>query len=210
MLGDEFCKSSPSTQQQSPFAFNGGLTGVNDGYYSYYILSLYWPPSSCPFIYNETIDLSKYFCSPYTNLNQPGSERLVLHGLWPTFSTVGVYQGWPQFCSSECKDWSLCHIDGNLCPWQNATRTDFTQTNYEYCLSSEHIEQCLVNGQQILEPLQERLKVLAPGYLNKFNLFFNHEWTKHGSRKEIKIKRNLILEINYISLYSRFMLYVDI
>jgi ribonuclease I len=178
--GDDFCKSSPPAQQQPPLEFNGGLTGVDDNYFSYYILSLYWPPSSCPLIYNETKDLLSYFCSPYTNLNQPGSERLVLHGLWPTFSTNGNYQGWPQFCSSEHKDWSNCHIDGNLCPWTNTTRNDFSQGNYEYCLSSENIEQCLVNGTQILEPERERLKVFAPGYLNKLNLFINHEWTKHG------------------------------
>jgi len=179
--GDDFCKSTPPAQQQSPLEFNGGLTGVNDNYFSYYILSLYWPPSSCPLMYNETNDQLRYFCSPYTNLNQPGSERLVLHGLWPTFSTKGNYQGWPQFCSSETKDWSICHIDGNLCPWKNTTRSDFTQGHYELCLSTENIEQCLVNGTQILEPEKERLKILAPGYLNKFNLFINHEWTKHGS-----------------------------
>ncbi|CAF1117577.1 unnamed protein product [Rotaria sordida] len=178
--GDIFCKSS-STQQQSPFEFNGGLTGVNDNYFSYYILGLYWPPSSCPLIYNETKDLLNYFCSPYTNINQPGSERLVLHGLWPTFSTYGNYQGWPQFCSSTYNDLSYCHIDGNLCPWKNTTQHDFTQGHYEYCLSMEHIEQCLVNGTQVLEPEYERLKILAPGYLNKYNLFINHEWTKHGS-----------------------------
>ncbi len=131
-------------------------------------------------IYNETNDLLRYFCSPYTNLNQPGSERLVLHGLWPTFSTNGNYQGWPQFCSSEKNDWSNCHIDGNLCPWTNTTRSDFSQGDYEYCLTIENIQQCLINGTQILEPERERLKILAPGYLNKFNLFINHEWTKHG------------------------------
>jgi len=179
-LGDDFCKSSPPVQQQSPLEFNGGLTGVDDNYFSYYILSLYWPPSSCPLIYNETNDLLRYFCSPYTNVNQPGSERLVLHGLWPTFSTNGNYQGWPQFCSSEKNDWSNCHIDGNLCPWTNTTRSDFSQGDYEYCLTIENIQQCLVNGTQILEPERERLKILAPGYLNKFNLFINHEWTKHG------------------------------
>jgi len=179
--GDDFCKSAPPAQQQFPLEFKGGLTGVNDNYFAYYILSLYWPPSSCPLIYNETGDLLRYFCSSYTNLNQPGSERLVLHGLWPTFSTVGNYQGWPQFCSSTEKDWSDCHIDGNLCPWKNTTRSDFSQANYEYCLASENINQCLVNGVEILEPEQERLKVLAPGYLNKMNLFINHEWTKHGS-----------------------------
>lgn len=131
-------------------------------------------------IYNETLDFLRYFCSPYTNLDQPGSERLVLHGLWPTFSTAGNYQGWPQFCSSEHRDWSSCHIDGNLCPWKNTSRSDFSQGNYEFCLASENIEQCLVNGPVILEPARERLKVLAPGYLNKLNLFINHEWTKHG------------------------------
>ena len=160
--------------------FNGGLTGVDENLFAYYILSLYWPPSSCPPTYNETGDLLSYFCSPYTNVNQPGSERLVLHGLWPTFSTDGNYQGWPQFCSSKPTDWSACHIDGNLCPWKNTTRSDFTQSHYEYCLASEGIQSCLVNGSAILEPERERLKVFAPGYLNRYNLFINHEWTKHG------------------------------
>lgn len=179
-LGDEFCKSSPPAQQQPPLQFNGGLTGVEENYFSYYMLSLYWPPSSCPSIYNETGDLLGYFCSPYTNLGQPGSERLVLHGLWPTFGTTGNYQGWPQFCSSEQRDWSACHIDGNLCPWKNTSRSDFSQGHYELCLASEHIQSCLVNGTAILEPERERLKILAPGYLNTLNLFINHEWTKHG------------------------------
>ncbi|UJR32000.1 hypothetical protein I4U23_019470 [Adineta vaga] len=179
--GDEFCKSSPPAQQQPALQFNGGLTGVDDDYFSYYILSLYWPPSSCPERYNESKDLLGYFCSPYTDLDQPGRERLVLHGLWPTFSTDGNYQGWPQFCSSGYKDWSSCHINGNRCPWTNTTRSDFSQGNYEYCLSSENITDCLVNGKEILEPERERLKILAPGYLNRHNLFINHEWTKHGS-----------------------------
>ena len=52
---------------------------------------------------------------------------------------------------------------------------------YEYCLSTENIQQCLVNGVAILEPERERLAILAPGYLNRLNLFINHEWTKHGS-----------------------------
>ncbi|CAF3682882.1 unnamed protein product [Rotaria sp. Silwood1] len=179
--GDDFCKSSSSTQQQSPFKFNGGLTGVDDNYFSYYILSLYWPPSICPLIYNETNDLLNYFCSLYTNINQPGRERLVLHGLWPTFLTYGNYQGWPQFCSSIYNDWSYCHINGNLCPWINTTLHDFSQNHYEYCLSIENIEQCLINDRKILQNEYERLKIFAPGYLNKFNLFINHEWTKHGS-----------------------------
>jgi ribonuclease I len=176
-LGDRFCKSSPPVQQQSPFDFNGGLTGVDDDLFFYYSLSLYWPPSSCPSKYNETIDFLRFFCSPYTDINQPGSERLVLHGLWPTFSTKGNYQGWPQFCSSK---WSKCHIDGNLCPWKNITKDSFTQTDYEYCLSVENIQECLINPTDILLPEEERLKVLAPGYLGPRNLFINHEWTKHG------------------------------
>jgi ribonuclease I len=144
------------------------------------MLSLYWPPSSCPSKYNESIDLLRYFCSPYTNSNQPGSERLALHGLWPTFSTKGNYQGWSQFCSSKNRDWSKCHIDGNLCPWKNTTASDFSQVDYEYCLSVENKEECLVNGTEVLLPEEERLKILAPGYLSKRNLFINHEWTKHG------------------------------
>lgn len=183
LLGDEFCKSKSPFQDQSPFEFNGGLTGVIDDYFSYYILSLYWPPSSCPFEYNETNDLLNYFCSSYTNLNQPGSERLVLHGLWPAFSTNGNYQGWPQFCSSENNDWSSCHINGNLCPWKNSTKDEFTQNHYEYCLSKENIQKCLVNMTEILKTEQERMKILAPGYLNTYNLFINHEWTKHGELK---------------------------
>ncbi|CAF3518559.1 unnamed protein product [Rotaria socialis] len=179
--GDDFCKSKSPDQEQSPFEFNGGLTGVNDNYFSYYILSLYWPPSTCPLIYNETNNLLSYFCSPHTNVGEPGRERLALHGLWPTFSTSGNYQGWPQFCSSTYKDWSYCHIDGNLCPWTNTTGHGFTQAHYEYCLSRENIQQCLVDATEVLEPEQERLKILAPGYLNQFNLFINHEWTKHGS-----------------------------
>ncbi|CAF1625562.1 unnamed protein product, partial [Adineta ricciae] len=189
--GDDFCKSTPPAQQQPPFEFNGGLTGVDDDYFSYYILSLYWPPSSCPQRYNETTDLLRYFCSPYTDLDQPGSERLVLHGLWPTFSTGGNYQGWPQFCSSQFRDWSSCHIDGDLCPWKNTSRSDFSQGNYEYCLASENVGDCLINGREILEPERERLKVLAPGYLNKFNLFINHEWTKHGSCCSSTFRHNI-------------------
>ncbi|CAF3653075.1 unnamed protein product [Adineta steineri] len=180
-IGDSFCKSSPPAQQQSPFEFNGGLTGTDDDLFSYYSLSLYWPPSSCPAKYNETIDLLSYFCSPYTDIDQPGSERLALHGLWPTFSTKGNYQGWPQFCSSTKSDWSKCHIDGNLCPWKNMTSNDFTQGDYEYCLSVENVQECLIDPVEILEPERDRLKVLAPGYLGKRNLFINHEWTKHGS-----------------------------
>ncbi|UJR14731.1 hypothetical protein I4U23_001723 [Adineta vaga] len=179
--GDSFCKSLPPAQQQSPFEYNGGITGADDDLFSYYILSLYWPPSSCPKKYNETVDLLRYFCSPYTDVGQPGSERLVLHGVWPTFSTKGNYQGWPQFCTATKVDWSKCHIDGNLCPWTNSTSKDFTQGDYENCLSLENIQECLVNGSNILVPEQERLKVLAPGYLGKRNLFINHEWTKHGS-----------------------------
>lgn len=179
--GSEFCQSLPPAQQQSPFSFNGGLTGVDENLFSYYILSLYWPPTSCSSIYNETSDLLKYFCSPFTNANQPGSERLVLHGLWPTFATDGNYQGWPQFCSSAMKDWSLCHIDGDLCPWKNTSRHDFSQGNYEYCLARENIDQCLVNADMIFQSEYERLKIFAPGYLNHYNLFINHEWTKHGS-----------------------------
>ncbi|CAF2098977.1 unnamed protein product [Rotaria magnacalcarata] len=156
--GDDFCKSKSPDQKQSPFEFNGGLTGVNDNYFSYYTLSLYWPPSICPLIYNETNDLLNYFCSPHTNLGEPGRERLALHGLWPTFST-----------------------NGNLCPWTNTTGHGFTQAHYEYCLSRENIQQCLVDATEVLELEQERLKILAPGYLNQFNLVINHEWTKHGS-----------------------------
>jgi ribonuclease I len=203
-LGDNFCKSSPPAQQQSPLKFNGGLTGVDENYFSYYILSLYWPPSSCPLIYNATNDLLRYFCSPYTNVNQPGSERLVLHGLWPTFSTEGNYQGWPQFCSSGNQDWSNCHIDGNLCPWKNTTQNDFSQGNYELCLATENIEQCLVNSTQILEPEKERLKILAPGYLNQLNLFINHEWTKHG-REIFSFEIKLVFFLNL-----RIMLFIII
>jgi ribonuclease I len=196
--GDHFCKSSPPTQQ-SPLQFNGGLTGVDDNLFSYYILSLYWPPSSCPSKYNETIDLLRYFCSPYTDSNQPGSERLVLHGVWPTFSTNGNYQGWPQFCSSVENDWSKCHINGNLCPWKNATENDFTQGDYEYCLSVENREECLIDPTEILLPEQERLKIFAPGYLNKRNLFINHEWTKHGKFRLNKNKN--------LNDFHRFMLF---
>lgn len=32
-LGDEFCKSSPPSQQQSPLEFNGGLAGVDDNFF---------------------------------------------------------------------------------------------------------------------------------------------------------------------------------
>jgi len=142
------------------------------------MLDLYWPPSSCPAIYNETTDFLRYFCSPYTNVNQSGSERLVLHGVWPTFSTKGNYLGWPQFCSNSSK----CHIDGNLCPWANASQERFSQSEYEYCLSIENVQQCLINPLEIIVPEQERLKTYAPGYLGKRNLFINHEWTKHGRR----------------------------
>jgi ribonuclease I len=171
----------PPAQQQSPMEFNGGLTGTDENLFSYYILSLYWPPSSCPYIYNETTSLLSYFCSPYTNIDQPGRERLVLHGLWPTFATNGNYQGWPQFCSSKRIDLSNCHIDGNLCPWTNTSRSDFSQAHYEYCLASENIRTCLVDGDQVLEPERDRLQLFAPGYLNRLNLFINHEWTKHGN-----------------------------
>ncbi len=177
--GDSFCRSS---QPRSPFNFDGGLTGVDDNLFFYYILSLYWPPSNCPPKYNEKLDFLRYFCSPYTDIGQPGSERLALHGVWPTFSTKGNYQGWPQFCS----DWSKCHIDGNLCSWKNATKDDFGQTDYEYCLSVENIEECLVNANDVLVPETERLKILAPGYLGPRNLFINHEWTKHGRRFSYK------------------------
>ena len=174
-LGDEFCQSS------SAFDFNGGLTGAYEDFFYYYLLSLYWPPSSCPPVYNPKTDFREYFCSPYTNQGQPGSERLVLHGIWPTFSTSGNYQGWSQFCTAEKFDWSQCHIDGNLCPWANASESYFSQSDYEYCLSVENVKQCLINGTEILQPVTDRLKVFAPGYLNDRNLFINHEWTKHGS-----------------------------
>lgn len=144
------------------------------------MLSLYWPPSNCPPKYDEKLDFLRYFCSPYTDVGQPGREHLALHGLWPTFSTQGNYQGWPQFCSSTLRDWSKCHIDGNLCPWENATKYSFSQTDYEYCLSVENINECLVSAKDVLEPETERLKNLAPGYLGPRNLFINHEWTKHG------------------------------
>lgn len=178
--GDEFCRTSRIDLEQSPLAFNGGLTGADEGLFFYYMLSLYWPPSSCPPIYNDTTDFRRFFCSPYTDRGQPGSERLVLHGLWPTFATDGDYQGWSQFCTANRTDWSKCHVDGNLCPWANATKSDFTQDDYEYCLAVEGIEPCVVNGSAVLLPEQERLKILAPGYLNHRNLFINHEWTKHG------------------------------
>ncbi|CAF4607903.1 unnamed protein product, partial [Rotaria magnacalcarata] len=55
-----------------------------------------------------------------------------------------------------------------------------TQAHYEYCLSRENIQQCLVDATEVLELEQERLKILAPGYFNQFNLVINHEWTKHG------------------------------
>lgn len=181
-VGDEFCKSSGAKQQQSPFEFNGGLTGVDEDYFSYYTLSLYWPPSSCPMYFNESRDILRYFCSIYTNVRQPGSERLALHGLWPTFLTNGNYQGWPQFCSTARHDWSKCHIDGDLCPWKNTSLHNFTQGNYELCLSSESIDACLVDFIDVIQPVQERLKILAPGYLNRYNLLMNHEWTKHGLR----------------------------
>ncbi|CAF1384808.1 unnamed protein product [Adineta ricciae] len=179
--GDSFCKSLPPAQQQSPFEFDGGITNADEDLFSYYVLSLYWPPSSCPKKYNATLDLLRYFCSSYTDIGQPGSERLVLHGVWPTFATKGNYQGWPQFCSAKDVDWSKCHINGNLCPWKNTTSNEFTQGDYENCLSIENIQQCLVNATDVLLPEQERLKLLAPGYLGTRNLFINHEWTKHGS-----------------------------
>ncbi|CAF1330825.1 unnamed protein product [Rotaria sp. Silwood1] len=196
--GDSFCKSSPPAQEQSPFEFNGGLTGVDDNLFSYYILDLYWPPSNCPSIYNETIDFLSYFCSSYTDINQPGSERLVLHGLWPTFLTNGNYQGWPQFCSSTKNDWSKCHIDGNLCPWINSTKENFTQVDYEYCLSIENKQECLINATNILLPEQERLKILAPGYLGVRNLFINHEWTKHGSCCSLIFGHNISYYLAYM------------
>jgi ribonuclease I len=105
---------------------------------------------------------------------------LVLHGLWPTFSTNGDYQGWPQFCRTNQIDWSTCHIDGNLCPWTNATKSGFTQGDYEYCLAIEGKQPCLVDPTIVLQSEYERLKVFAPGYLGEHNLFINHEWTKHG------------------------------
>ncbi|CAF4327061.1 unnamed protein product, partial [Rotaria magnacalcarata] len=191
--GDSFCKSS------SPLEFNGGLTGVDDGLFSYYILDLYWPPSNCPLKYNESTEFLTYFCSPYTDINEPGRERLALHGLWPTFSTSGNYQGWSQFCSSANHDWSKCHINGDLCPWQNATKNTFNQVDYEYCLSIENRQECLINPTDILLPEQERLKLLAPGYLGPRNLFINHEWTKHGSCCSLIFQHN-------ISYYLTFML----
>ena len=60
------------------------------------------------------------------------------------------------------------------------TKSDFTQVDYEYCLSVENVQGCLINATEILLPEQERLKILAPGYLGERNLFINHEWTKHG------------------------------
>ena len=82
------------------------------------------------------------------------------------------------------------YVHGNLCPWKNTTHSDFSQGNYELCLSTENIEQCLVNSTQVLQPEIERLKILAPGYLNKYNLFINHEWTKHGISNR---KKNLFI-----------------
>lgn len=202
-LGDSFCKSLPPAQQQSPFTFNGGITGADEDLFSYYILSLYWPPSSCPARYNETLDFLRYFCSPYTDRGEPGSERLVLHGLWPTFATQGDYQGWPQFCTAATTDWSKCHINGNLCPWQNTTAKDFNQGDYEYCLSIENLNECLVDGRSVLTPEQDRLKVLAPGYLGPRNLFINHEWTKHGSWTSFGNE-------DPFTCAARFMLLVDI
>lgn len=113
-------------------------------------------------------------------MGQLGSERLVLHGLWPTFSTETDYQSWPQFCSTKTFDGAKCHINGNLCPWANASKNAFTQDDYEFCLSIEQIDECLINGTEILRPFEEQLKIFAPGYLNERNLFINHEWTKHG------------------------------
>ncbi|CAF3406029.1 unnamed protein product [Rotaria socialis] len=92
-----------------------------------------------------------YFCSPYTDINEPGRERLALHGLWPTFSTSGNYQ------------------------------------------------ECLINPTDILLPEQERLKLLASGYLGPRNLFINHEWTKHGSCCSLIFQHN-------VSYYLTFML----
>ncbi|CAF1366565.1 unnamed protein product [Didymodactylos carnosus] len=199
--GNTFCKDDPSALE-----FNGGLTGVYDSLFTYYVLALYWPPSNCPKIYNETKDFLRYFCSPYTNAGQPGSQRLVLHGLWPNFGTEGNYQGWPQFCSNVEKDWSVCHVNGNLCPWQNTTFSNFTQDYYEYCLSYENISQCLVNP-EVVEHEQERLKYLAPGHLGKRNLFMNHEWTKHGSCCSNAFKNNissyLDIMLNITDEYTR-------
>ncbi|CAF3442446.1 unnamed protein product [Rotaria socialis] len=131
-----------------------------------------------------SVEFLTYFCSPYTDINEPGRERLALHGLWPTFSTSGNYQGWPQFCASANHDWSKCHINGDLCPWQNATEDTFNQVDYEY---------------YILLPEQERLKLLASGYLGPRNLFINHEWTKHGSCCSLIFQHN-------VSYYLTFML----
>lgn len=155
------------------------------------MLSLYWPPSSCRSAYNPATDFREYFCSPYTNRGQPGSERLVLHGLWPTFWSDGDYQSWPQFCTAQQFDWSQCHVDGNLCPWSNSSDSKFSQSDYEYCLAVEGINKCLVDGTTVLQPFADRLKTYAPGYLNAHNLFINHEWTKHGSCSSSTFKNNI-------------------
>ncbi|CAF4559677.1 unnamed protein product [Rotaria socialis] len=102
--------------------------------------------SICNFT-NKTIGICGYSnkrCPVTTDINEPGRERLALHGLWPTFSTSGNYQ-------------------------------------------------------DILLPEQERLKLLAPGYLGPRNLFINHEWTKHGSCCSLIFQHN-------VSYYLTFML----
>ncbi|CAF4779463.1 unnamed protein product [Rotaria socialis] len=102
--------------------------------------------SICNFT-NKTIGICGYSnkrCPVTTDINEPGRERLALHGLWPTFSTSGNYQ-------------------------------------------------------DILLPEQERLKLLASGYLGPRNLFINHEWTKHGSCCSLIFQHN-------VSYYLTFML----
>ena len=92
----------------------------------------------------------------------------------------GAYQGWPQFCDGPDSMAYQCHVNGNLCPWANATAASFTQDSYEACIVANNISQCIIST-DVVAKLGDQFKRYAPGYWSQPGSFINHEFFKHGS-----------------------------
>ncbi|KAK9838855.1 hypothetical protein WJX74_004599 [Apatococcus lobatus] len=183
-----FCSNTTTlAANMTQLKFNGGLSGARGGDFGYYALSLYWPPSTC----NATIVSNNSFCSQYTLAGNEAANHLVAHGLWPDFGSIydtapvgpsysGSYQGWSQFCNGPDSMAYQCHVNGNLCPWANATAASFTQDSYEACMVANNISQCIIST-DVVAQLGDQFKRYAPGYWSQPGSFINHEFFKHGS-----------------------------
>lgn len=183
-----FCSNTTTlAPNMTELSFNGGLSGAQGGDFGYYALSLYWPASSC----NATVVTNNSFCSQYTLAGNEATNHLVAHGMWPDFGSIydtapmapayaGAYQGWPQFCDGPDSMAYQCHVNGNLCPWANATAASFTQDSYEACIVANNISQCIIST-DVVAKLGDQFKRYAPGYWSQPGSFINHEFFKHGS-----------------------------